>query len=62
MEFLTTEEIAQMLKVKVITVERWLAGGKMRGRKVGRRWLVTHEELKGFLGYKTKEVILYENA
>jgi len=54
LEFYTTEEIAQMLKVKVITVERWLAGGKLGGRKVGKRWLVSPKDLKEFVYGKTK--------
>lgn len=52
MEFHTTEEVARMLKVTVTTVERWLAGGKLRGVKVGKRWLVTPQDLESFVHCK----------
>ena len=55
MEFHTTEEVARMLKVTVTTVERWLAGGKLRGAKVGKRWLVTQQDLEEFEFSKTRE-------
>ncbi len=54
MEFHTTEEVARMLRVTVTTVERWLAGGKLRGTKIGRRWLVTLQDLEEFVHGKTK--------
>ena len=55
MEFHATEEIAQTLKVTKTTVERWLAGGKLNGVKVGKRWLVTPQELEAFIQGKMKE-------
>lgn len=31
---LTTKEVAQRLRVRVITIQRWLAAGKMKGTKL----------------------------
>ncbi len=31
---LTTAEVAQRLRVKIITVQRWLHAGKLRGTKL----------------------------
>jgi excisionase family DNA binding protein len=31
---LTAKEVAERLRVKVITVQRWLAAGKLRGSKL----------------------------
>jgi len=52
MKFYSTEEIAQMLKVGVIQVRRWLASGKLGGTRVGKRWLVTPQELDEFIRTK----------
>lgn len=45
---LTTKEVADILKVKAITVQRMLAAGKMKGYQVGERWRVTWDALNEF--------------
>lgn len=45
---LTTHEVAEQLRVKPITVQRWLAAGKMRGTKLpGARseWRIPESEV-----------------
>lgn len=45
---LTTEEVARRLRVKVITVQRWLHAGKMKGTKLPGRagWRVPVSEVE----------------
>jgi excisionase family DNA binding protein len=45
---LTTKEVADRLQVKVITVQRWLHSGKLRGTKLPSRagWRVPVEEVE----------------
>ena len=43
----TVEEAAQILKVSEDTVRRWLRDGTLRGRKLGRVWRISEEEIRG---------------
>lgn len=45
---LTAEEVAALLKVNVVTVQRLLTSGRLQGYKVGRRWRVTRAALDDF--------------
>ena len=49
MEYFTPEEIAQMLKVDIQTVWRWLREGKLPGLKIGKVYRVSQEQLDSFL-------------
>ena len=49
--FYTTEEVAKLLKVHVITVRRWLETGKMRGHKAGRQWRIQKQDIEDYLEY-----------
>lgn len=49
MPYLTTEEVAGMLRVTVYAVRSMLLTGKLSGRRVGKRWLVHHQELDKLL-------------
>ena len=40
------DEFAEVLGVPPTTVRRWLREGRIRGRKIGRRWFVPHSELE----------------
>lgn len=42
-EYMTTEEVAALYHVCKKTVQRWRVAGKLKGVKVGRRWLYTPE-------------------
>lgn len=46
---LTTEEVAQTLKVHRETVLRWVRCGKLPASKPGRKWLVSPQDLERFL-------------
>lgn len=43
---LTVEEAAQVLKLRVETVRRWLREGTLKGRKIGRIWRIPESELR----------------
>lgn len=45
----TPEEVAEILKVSVITVKKWLRNGELKGVKVGKFWRVREEDLQEFL-------------
>lgn len=42
---LTTEEAAELLKVKPITVREWARDGKIQGKKLGRQWRFSKKTL-----------------
>lgn len=48
-EFLTVEEVAELLRVSVRTVQRLLAEGKLPGVRVGRQWRIPRAELVAHL-------------
>jgi len=48
-DFLTVSMIAELLGVTKITVQRWLREGKIDGKKFGKSWRVSKEELKKIL-------------
>ena len=39
-------EIANILRVNHVTILRWLQSGKVKGFKIGRKWLIKESELK----------------
>jgi excisionase family DNA binding protein len=48
-EFLTTRQVAERLQVPVNMVDRLLAGSKLNGTKVNKRWQITAAALKGYI-------------
>ena len=46
---LTPEEVAERLQVSRLTVMAYLRSGALRGRKVGRLWRVSEEDLRAFV-------------
>lgn len=46
----TSEEVGRILQVNSNRiVNKWLKDGKLRGKKVGRQWLITKAEVKRFV-------------
>ena len=43
------EELRDILEVSVITLGKYIRSGKLKGRKIGRRWYVSRDNLKRFL-------------
>lgn len=48
-EYLTTEDISQVLKVDIVTVRRWIKGHKLPALYIGRSYLVKKEDYDKFL-------------
>jgi excisionase family DNA binding protein len=51
-EYATTHEIAEMLGYRVQHVRRLLHGGMLKGKKVGRDWVVVRESVDHYLASK----------
>lgn len=45
----TTVDVAEMLKMDVDTIRKYMQEGKIKAMKLGRVWRVTEEELKKFM-------------
>jgi excisionase family DNA binding protein len=48
-EYLTTNEIASLLKVKLITVRRWIGAGKLPAMFLGKEYRVKKSDFEKFL-------------
>lgn len=44
----TVEELAELLDVQERTIREYLRDGKLRGRKIARRWYVPEESLREY--------------
>ena len=55
-EYLTTEEIAVLLKVHVITVRRWIVGGKLPATFLGKEYRIVKRDFEAFLKKNKKKV------
>lgn len=53
--YLTTDEAAAIARAPRSTVHHWLAVGKLRSTKPGRRHLIAESELRRFLGEDPRE-------
>ena len=49
MNVYTVEELIPLLRISKKGIRTFLAQGKLKGRKVGKRWLVSEEALREFL-------------
>ena len=55
MEFKTANEVADELRVTVVTIKRMIYEGKIKAFKVGNRWRIPQEEIDRITKeYKTK--------
>ncbi len=48
-EYLTTKEIASLLKVNILTVRRWIIAGKLPATFLGKEYRVSRSDLEKFL-------------
>ncbi len=48
MELYDVDELAELLHIQERTVRKLLAEGKLKGRKLARKWYVTEEELQRY--------------
>ncbi len=49
MELYTPEKLAQMLNVSIGTIWRYIRDGKLPASKLGRKYIVSDDQLKRFL-------------
>ena len=49
MQIYDVPQLSQKLRVAPKTVRSYLASGRLRGRKVGKRWLIAEDALRRFL-------------
>jgi len=48
-ELLEVSDVMELYHVTRRTVYRWIEGGKLKGKKAGRRWLFTREAVAAVL-------------
>ncbi len=48
-EILTTEEVAELMKVSYNTARKWIKAGRIPGREIGRVWRVVESDLLTFI-------------
>jgi excisionase family DNA binding protein len=48
-KLLTPEEVAERLRISRWTVMDYLREGRIKGRKIGRLWRITEEDLQAFV-------------
>ena len=48
MKLYDVEEVAEMLSVGEPTIRRYLREGKLKGKKLAKRWYVSEENLKDY--------------
>lgn len=53
-ETLTSGEVLDILKISRSTLHLWLKAGKLKGYKVGRRWLFKRSEIEAMIEASTK--------
>ena len=54
-EFYTAEELAEKLRVNIMTIYRYIKAGKLKAYKIGKEFRVDKEEFDNFLSkVKTK--------
>lgn len=49
MKIYNTEDLAEILDLHVVTVRRMIKEGDIKGKKVGRKWIVTENQLQRYL-------------
>ena len=48
-KFYYVEDLVEILKVSDFTIREYIKAGKLKGRKIAKRWLVSEKELEDFL-------------
>ncbi len=48
LELFTVEELSEKLGVQERTIREYLKSGKLKGRKMARRWYVSEESLRDY--------------
>lgn len=48
-EFYTAEELAQKLRVNVMTIYRYIKAGRFNAYKIGKEYRIKHSDFKSFI-------------
>ncbi|MCX5812732.1 MAG: helix-turn-helix domain-containing protein [Proteobacteria bacterium] len=48
------EDIAKALEMNPRIIRSWFTTGKLKGKKVGKNWMITEEDLREFFSNKDK--------
>lgn len=48
--FYTAKEVADMIGVHIQTVRLWIKQGKLKGKKIGRFFLISADDVKRMMG------------
>lgn len=49
MKFYTSDEVAELLQISKVTVQRKLASGEIKGYKLEKQWRIEEKDLKEYL-------------
>ena len=52
LKYYTVEEVTELLKVTKVTLYSHIKSGKLVGKKVGRKWIFTEQQIKDFAELK----------
>lgn len=52
----TVEELSELLDIQETTIRKYLRDGKLKGRKMARRWLVSEESLAAYFREQETEI------
>ena len=52
--YITVKEIYQSLKVKKLTVYRWIKAGKLKAVKIGKGFRIKKEDFENFINKSSK--------
>lgn len=47
-------DLEKILPITPLTIRKYIREGKIKGRKIGKNWYVTKEDLEAFLGGNIK--------
>ena len=56
MKLYDVEELAEMLDVGLPTIRRYLRQGRLKGKKLAKRWYVSEENLKEYFQPEASQV------
>lgn len=48
-EFYTAKELAEKLRVNIMTIYRYIKAGKLKAHKIGKEFRISNKEFKKFL-------------
>ena len=51
---LTTSEVAEVLQVSLVSVNKYLKSGDLKGEKRGKSWYIKKTDLQAFIDSRTK--------